>query len=180
MKDIRLSQHFLLSEFTRSATATRHNVDNTLASTGSPQACLEVISNLQSLCDNVLEPLRSFINSSDSPSPLSFRGGAGGEASIGGAGGEAPLVITSGYRCTRLNTLVGGAARSQHITGEAADIHIPDLATGRKWMQWIVDHLTFDQLIMEHSKSGTHWLHVSFRQDIAKNRRQVIADLQKS
>ena len=154
MKDIRLSQHFLLSEFTRSATATRHNVDNTLASTGSPQACLEVISNLQSLCDNVLEPLRAHVGM--------------------------PIVISSGYRCKRLNTLVGGAVRSQHMTGEAADIHIPNLATGRKWLLWIADHLTFDQLIMEHSKSGTHWLHVSFRQDIAKNRRQVIGNLQKS
>ena len=30
--------------------------------------------------------------------------------------------INSGYRCPRLNALVGGSATSQHVKGEAADI----------------------------------------------------------
>lgn len=33
-----------------------------------------------------------------------------------------PLHINSGYRCPKLNATVGGAATSQHIKGEAADI----------------------------------------------------------
>lgn len=33
-----------------------------------------------------------------------------------------PLHINSGYRCPKLNAAVGGAATSQHIKGEAADI----------------------------------------------------------
>ena len=48
--DIQLSEHFRLSEFTRSATAIRHGIDNT------PD--IEDIESLQSLCIHVLEPLR--------------------------------------------------------------------------------------------------------------------------
>jgi uncharacterized protein YcbK (DUF882 family) len=34
----------------------------------------------------------------------------------------APIIIASGYRCARHNKAVGGAEKSQHITGMAADI----------------------------------------------------------
>ena len=34
----------------------------------------------------------------------------------------APIIVTSGYRCTALNTAVGGVANSHHIVGCAADI----------------------------------------------------------
>lgn len=34
-----------------------------------------------------------------------------------------PLHINSGYRCPKLNAAVGGAPTSQHMKGEAADIH---------------------------------------------------------
>src|SRR5574344_1198999 len=34
------------------------------------------------------------------------------------------IVITSGYRCRRLNRAVGGRGKSQHLTGNAADLHI--------------------------------------------------------
>lgn len=36
-----------------------------------------------------------------------------------------PVVITSGYRCARHNVEVGGAARSRHMRGLAADIAVP-------------------------------------------------------
>lgn len=35
-----------------------------------------------------------------------------------------PIRVNSGYRCPALNKLVGGAATSQHVTGEAADIDV--------------------------------------------------------
>ena len=34
------------------------------------------------------------------------------------------IVITSSYRCRRLNRAVGGRGKSQHLTGNAADLHI--------------------------------------------------------
>ncbi len=35
---------------------------------------------------------------------------------------DSPLSIVSGYRSRSTNTLIGGALRSQHLTGRAADI----------------------------------------------------------
>ena len=34
-----------------------------------------------------------------------------------------PIRINSGYRCPELNKAVGGVPNSQHVLGEAADIH---------------------------------------------------------
>lgn len=36
-----------------------------------------------------------------------------------------PLIITSGYRCASHNISVGGAPRSLHMQGRAADIAVP-------------------------------------------------------
>jgi uncharacterized protein YcbK (DUF882 family) len=35
-----------------------------------------------------------------------------------------PVTVTSGVRCVKHNTRVGGAKKSKHLTGEAADIKI--------------------------------------------------------
>lgn len=35
---------------------------------------------------------------------------------------DKPIIITSGWRSRRVNRQVGGATRSQHLTGKAADI----------------------------------------------------------
>ena len=122
MKDQQLTPHFKLSEFTKSSTATARKIDNTPSQ--------EVISNLKALCQNVLEPLRAYVNES-SPSKGDKRG-------------SVPIIIGSGYRSPALNKAVGGVANSQHMTGEAADIHLPDNATGRKWFLWMMDNLKFD------------------------------------
>ena len=140
MKDQLLTPHFKLSEFTKSSTATARKIDNTPSQ--------EVISNLQALCQNVLEPLREYFN--------------------------CPIIIGSGYRSPALNKAVGGVKNSQHMTGQAADIHIPDTATGSAWFEWMEDNLAYDQLIKEKSTktSKSFWIHVSFRKD-GKNRQQV-------
>ena len=142
MKSLRLSEHFVLAEFERSATATANGIDNT------PNE--DQIANLKALCENVLEPLRQHFN--------------------------VPIIIGSGYRCPQVNNLpdVRGATNSQHMTGQAADIHIPDTATGNAWFEWMEDNLLFDQLIKEKSTKTckSFWLHVSFRKD-GKNRQQV-------
>ena len=94
-----------------------------------------------------------------------------------------PLLVTSGYRCERLNALVGGAGTSQHLTGEAADIQVPRkywpfCVTSQKQMalilwEWMRDCLPYyDQLILEHS-GATYWVHVSCRIDLTRNRRMA-------
>ena len=92
-----------------------------------------------------------------------------------------PIRISSGYRCERLNTAVGGVRNSQHLKGQAADISIEgDIAFGKRIFDYIKSHLQFDQLIWEHDRNGTYWVHVSFvYPDFGKNRSQVINNLLK-
>ena len=88
-----------------------------------------------------------------------------------------PVPISSGYRCQRLNAVVGGVSNSQHMKGQAADLSIGgDRAKGRKWFEYIKNHLPFDQLIWEKNpRTGTEWVHVSFiHPDLGRNRRQVL------
>ena len=92
-----------------------------------------------------------------------------------------PIKISSGFRCQALNKAVGGVANSQHCKGQAADLCIDgDLKKGRKWFDYIKQHLPFDQLIWEHDRKGVYWVHVSYiYPDFGKNRRQVIDNLLK-
>lgn len=69
--------------------------------------------------------------------------------------GGVPITITSGYRSGAINTLVGGALNSAHLSGLAADLIAPQFGTPRRIAQAVADSpLVFDQLIQE----GT-WLH---------------------
>ena len=80
-----------------------------------------------------------------------------------------PIIVTSGYRCEKLNRAVGGAASRQHVKGEAADIRsVQDTpAENEKLYDLIVKlGLPFDQLINEY---GYDWVHVSYG---PRNRRQ--------
>ena len=88
-----------------------------------------------------------------------------------------PIPISSGYRCQRLNAAVGGVSNSQHMKGQAADLNIGgDRAKGRKWFDYIKNHLPFDQLIWErNTRTGSEWVHVSFvYPDFGRNRKQVL------
>lgn len=107
---------------------------------------LRVMAKLTALVANILDPLRE-------------------------AYGK-PIVVTSGYRCPKLNKAVGGAAKSQHITGEAADIRaLSDKPSdNKKLFDLIIKlNLPFDQLIDEY---GYNWVHVSYSQGL--NRKQIL------
>lgn len=104
-----------------------------------------VIANLTALVDNILDPLRE-------------------------AWG-APIIVTSGYRCVRLNAAVGGVKTSQHMLGQAADIRtVSDKpADNKRLFDLIVKlGLPYDQLIDEY---GYNWVHVSYS---SRNRRQIL------
>jgi len=137
--DMLLTEHFRLSEFTRSGVAIRLGIDN--------KASAAVAENLRQLCIHVLEPLRR-------------RFGV--------------LRITSGYRCKKLNRAVGGTARSRHLTGNAADLHISSVEVGDKMFDFALQNLDFDELLFEHNKNrGTRWLHVSYMPN-GRNRRRAV------
>ena len=108
---------------------------------GAPKEAEE---NLRALVDEVLDPLRE-------------------------AYGR-PIRVNSGYRCPRLNTLVGGTPNSQHMRGEAADIQpvvgneadLPQLA------RILISNGKFDQLILYPT-----FIHVSYRK-LGWNRKLVL------
>ena len=105
---------------------------------------VEQVLNLAYLCHMVLQPLRDKFG---------------------------PIRINSGYRCLELNRAVGGVKNSQHMRGEAADIHLPSRAKGQEYMAFMKTLPVFDQLIWEE-KRGTIWIHVSAKR-LGKNRRQI-------
>ena len=81
---------------------------------------------------------------------------------------QKPMTITSGYRCSKVNNLVGGANNSQHAKGQAVDFIVKDMTPTQ-----VVDFIKksgieFDQLINEYNK----WTHISFVK--GNNRKQVL------
>lgn len=82
-----------------------------------------------------------------------------------------PIVVTSGYRCDKLNTILGGAKTSQHKLGEAVDIRSLEdtLEENKKIFDLIQElNLPFDQLINEYNYD---WVHVSHSNE---NRKQIL------
>ena len=82
--------------------------------------------------------------------------------------------ITSGFRCKKLNALVGGSPTSQHVLGEAADIHTGGRELSEKMFGFAKQNIPFDQLILEHNPAhGIYWLHISLRSDRPWNRHEA-------
>ena len=102
-----------------------------------------VIENLRALSFNILQHLRDALGT--------------------------PLKINSGYRCPSLNKAIGGAANSQHVTGQAADII--DLIHGNESLFRKIKELNlpFDQMIDEF---GFRWVHVSY--DPIRHRKAIL------
>lgn len=77
--------------------------------------------------------------------------------------------VNSGYRSPMVNRKIGGAASSQHVLGQAADLKCDDNA---KLFNLIRKNLPFDQLIWEGgSDNQPSWIHVSYS---SRNRREVL------
>ena len=127
---VKLSKNFDSNEFTYSVTAHANKINNAPS--------IEILNNIKALCENVLQPLRDYLNS--------------------------PIKITSGYRCKALNIKVGGKPNSQHLTGNAADFITPNKNL-KEVFNYIRKNLTYDQLLYEYDSSGNIWIHVSYVQN---------------
>ena len=82
-----------------------------------------------------------------------------------------PIIVSSGFRCEKLNTAVGGSKTSQHKTGQAADIRsLEDTREENKKLFDLIKklNLPFDQLINEYDYD---WVHVSYAD---RNRKQIL------
>ena len=79
-----------------------------------------------------------------------------------------PMTITSGYRCTEVNNLVGGVSTSQHTKGQAVDFTVSGY-TPAQLVTLIQGYgIEYDQLINEYDQ----WVHISYVK--GNNRGQVL------
>lgn len=125
-----LSKNFSLKELTASQVAVRNGLDNTPDQT--------VISNLQTLVETILQPLRDHYGRS--------------------------VRVSSGYRSPEVNSFVGGSKTSDHCKGQAADIEIDGVANG-DLAKYIADNFKFTQVILEFYTQGvpnSGWVHISY------------------
>lgn len=102
--------YFTIEELTKSNTAIAKKLDNT------PDE--QAIKNLNTLVDNVLDPLRKLYGK--------------------------PIVVTSGYRSPAVNRSVNGVTSSQHALGEAADISGGNKEENKKLFNLIKNNLPYD------------------------------------
>lgn len=100
-----------------------------------------VLDNLLVLITDCLQPLRNYIGK--------------------------PMVITSGYRSPVINQLVGGAQKSQHLWGNAADFIVKGLTIDETIDKVKASGVEFDQLIHEGN-----WVHISYNK--GRNRKQYL------
>lgn len=129
------SEHFTLEEMIISEAAAERYQQH---------ARTQEIQNLTELCQFMLEPIRTRVDS--------------------------PIIVTSGYPCERLNSLIGGATDSQHKIGEAADIICPRFSQQELFQLIRQSNLPFDQLIDEFGS----WVHASYKQPV-QNRREILS-----
>ena len=157
---MRLSDHFTLAELTKSATATRLGIDNSLKFLDAP-----AVINLTRLAESVLEPIRAHFGVPFTPSS-GFRCF------------ELEIVLCRSAIDRFLEgdlqpTIADYLSRKSHPKGEAADIEIPGVPN-LELAEWVRDNLDFDQLILEFYKRNdptAGWVHVSAREN---NRNEVL------
>lgn len=86
-----------------------------------------------------------------------------------------PIVVSSGYRCPKLNAAIGGVKNSQHLQGQAADIKASNPKDNGKLHACIKKlvqsgQIKVGQLIWEYgTKTCPKWVHVSLPRNGKKN-----------
>ncbi len=88
-----------------------------------------------------------------------------------------PIRVTSGYRCPKLNEVIGGSSKSQHMAKNgdcAVDFKfLGNKVDLQKCFDWITkeSNLKFDQCISEFLPNG--WIHISYVSAGKPNRQKV-------
>ena len=83
---------------------------------------------------------------------------------------DRPVIITSGFRSSSVNRVVGGSASSQHMRGQAVDFTVIGVTVDQLFddIRKGVIKVPYDQLIHEFGS----WVHISH--NIAHNRKQSL------
>ena len=101
-----------------------------------------IVENLKGIAEEVFQPIRNAL--------------------------KCPIYVSSGYRSEELNRAIGGSIRSQHVQGRALDLDAAVFGgcTNGEIFQYILNNLTFDQLIWEFGdQDNPDWVHVSYVRD---------------
>ena len=109
------------------------------------------IKNMETLAEKVFEPLREWVGK--------------------------PIKVNSFYRSEKLNSKIGGALSSAHLSGLAMDITSMGGKSNLEMFHYIKENLDFDQLIWEFGNEPV-WLHVSYKNK-KDNRKQVLVTKRK-
>ena len=84
------------------------------------------------------------------------------------------IKVTSGYRCKRLNDMIGGSKTSSHMIGYGVDL-IPANGKMDAFKKFIVDYMKiriFDQCIIEKS-GNTEWIHIGLYNAKGQQRKMI-------
>jgi hypothetical protein len=74
-----------------------------------------------------------------------------------------PIGVNSFYRSPELNKAIRGSSRSSHMIGAAIDLNSLGEKTNKELFDFIMEKLTFDQLIWEFgSDKNPAWIHISY------------------
>lgn len=104
----------------------------------------EIARNLARLCDALLEPTRTLLG--------------------------VPMHSNSGYRCFKLNVLVGGSQTSAHMDGRADDFFPIGMTLQEAFDRIRHSEIPFDQLLLECNT----WIHIGMAKDGEIPRRQAM------
>lgn len=91
---------------------------------------------------------------------------------------QKPIIISSGFRCEKLNKIVKGAKNSDHRYGAAVDIHsLSDNKTDNKELfDLIVKMATTDQIVLRQiiNEYDYDWIHISINNEFNKRKKNEI------
>jgi zinc D-Ala-D-Ala carboxypeptidase len=141
-----LTTHFTREEFTFSQTAERLGIDNSL-----PE---HLVDDARKTCA-MLERIREYLSDLK--------------------GAPVPVLLSSGYRCLKLNRTLGSDDSSDHVIAHAADFRAPAFGTPFQVATTLAPHaaaLGIGQLIHEFGR----WVHVGRRVPLEAINRVITID----
>jgi zinc D-Ala-D-Ala carboxypeptidase len=86
--------------------------------------------------------------------------------------GDKPIIVSSGFRCAKLNTAIKGSKTSYHMKGLAVDFTAPSFGTPLQTARAIAGlGIDADQIIHEYSS----WVHVGLPEDGDEPRGELLS-----
>ena len=142
---MKISQHFNLSEFTTSTTASNLNIDNTPTQT--------VIDNITELTNTILEPFRTYINT-----PIRITSGYRSQQLNKAVKGSTTSAHLTGYAVDIIPVNYPMLKFQSELINWLKETDTP-----------------FDQAILESLKPNGEatWIHIALKSNSGKQRRQI-------